>query len=503
MNAATISRLESTPAAIVVTAPDEKIIYWNGRGEALFGYSSTDAVGQFLSEMIVPPSERKAEQEFLRKTLKTGAGSLECVRQRKNGSQVYVYVSSKVLSNRKEEMEFVLFSIKDMTRVRLLSDLEERELKFDHHPAGSDEQLRLFIENAEGYASCFLSPEGIIESWNIGAERVIGYGAEKIIGKHFSCFYPLELIGLGSPEWDLRTALAQGHSEDEGWRIREDGQQFWANILMTVLRHPDGLLKGFAMVVRDMTKQQQAEVMEFKNIALQNAAEAKDRFLANISHELRTPLHGIIGFAEFLSDGKPGTINLKQAEYLKDILTNGHHLLELVTDMLDVAKMPGELILCPEPFSLLQALEETCDALGPLAQAKGIHIDLNVVAGLGEVALDREKFKQIFTHLLSNAIKFNHIGGTVELHAKPHGTDHVKLVVCDSGIGIKEQDSERIFKKFEQAESGRTRRYEGTGLGLALTLKLVELQGGTIEVKSQAGKGSRFTVNLPLSARFV
>ncbi len=208
--------METTPAAVVVTTSDEKVIYWNGRGEALFGYTTTEAIGCFLSEIIVPPSGLEEEQEHLRKTLETGTGSLECIRQRKNGSLVYVYVSSKVLRNAEGEIEFVLSSIKDLTRIRLLSDLAEGEPEDRDQTSlegeeseglrENEEQFRHFIENAEGYASCMLSLEGLIVSWNAGAERVLGYKADRIVGKHFSCLYPSELITLGTPEWDLRTA---------------------------------------------------------------------------------------------------------------------------------------------------------------------------------------------------------------------------------------------------------------------------------------------------------
>jgi PAS domain S-box-containing protein len=504
------NRLEATPAAIVVTTPDEKVIYWNGRGEALFGYTSIEAVGRFLNEMIVPLPGLEEEQELLRKTLETGIGSLECNRQRKNGSLVYVYVSSKVLRNAKGEIEFVLSSIKDMTRVRLLSDLAEGESESDNQTplelsenlGESEVQFRLFVESAEGYASCMLSPEGLIVSWNGGAERVIGYTAGRIIGRHFSCFYPSELIALGNPEWDLRTAKEQGHSEDEGWRLREDGQRFWANLLITVLFNHDGLLRGFAMVMRDLTQQHLAEAMHYKNIDLQNAAEAKDRFLASMSHELRTPLNGMIGFAEFLADGKSGEVSPKQKEYLEDISNSGKHLLVLITDLLDLAQAgAGQMKFDRAKFSLRKAIEEACAVTKPIAQKKSVQIEVKVAAELNEVTLDQQKFKQVLYYLLSNAIKFNHNGGKVEIRAESHDTDNIRLVVSDTGVGIKAEDTGKLFQDFEQVETGASRRYGGAGLGLALARKIVELQGGTIGVESEVGKGSSFTAILPLCSR--
>jgi PAS domain S-box-containing protein len=239
--------------------------------------------------------------------------------------------------------------------------------------------------------------------------------------------------------------------------------------------------------------------LEDKNIELQKAAEAKDGFLAHMSHELRTPLNGIIGFSEFLVDGKPGAVNPKQKEYLEDILNSGKHLLQLISDILDLAKVgAGKMEFYPEKFSLRKVIEETCAVSEPIARKRGIHINVAIAPETGDVTLDPHKFKQILFNLLSNAIKFGHNGGKVEIRAGPCETDRVRLVVSDTGIGIKAEDLGQLFNEFEQLESGDSRRHEGTGLGLALTRKIVELQGGNISVESQLGKGSDFIVVLPL-----
>jgi signal transduction histidine kinase len=221
-----------------------------------------------------------------------------------------------------------------------------------------------------------------------------------------------------------------------------------------------------------------------------------------MSHELRTPLNGIIGFAEFLVDGKPGALNPKQKEYLGDVLNSGRHLLQLINDVLDLAKVEaGKMELNPEPFSLAQAIEEVCAVAQPLAQKKAIQITLNVASQLGQVTLDQQRFKQVLYNLVSNAVKFTDEGGSVTILAQPVGVDCFTLAVKDTGIGIKQNDMQRVFREFEQLESGASRRYEGTGLGLALTRKIVELQGGVINVQSEIGKGSTFSVVLPLAIR--
>jgi signal transduction histidine kinase len=218
-----------------------------------------------------------------------------------------------------------------------------------------------------------------------------------------------------------------------------------------------------------------------------------------MSHELRTPLNGIIGFAEFLVDGKPGTINPKQKEYLQDILNCGEHLLQLINDVLDLAKVEaGRMELNPERFALREAIAEVCNVAKAIAQKKRIQIEIAIAPDLGEVTLDQQKFKQVLYNLLSNAIKFTDDGGRVEIRAALYDRHRFKLAVKDTGVGIKPEDLQKLFKEFEQLESGATRRHEGTGLGLALTRKIVESQGGEVNVESDLGKGSSFTVLLPL-----
>jgi signal transduction histidine kinase len=249
---------------------------------------------------------------------------------------------------------------------------------------------------------------------------------------------------------------------------------------------------GVFAAARDVTERKRFEQ------SLQEANRMKSEFLANMSHELRTPLNGILGFAEFLVDGKPGKLNPKQKEYLDDILNSGRHLLQLINDVLDLAKVEaGKMELNPETFPLSKAIEEVRAVAKPMAQKKHIAVAVDIATELDCVTLDQQKFKQVLYNLLSNSIKFTDDGGTVELRATLHDS-HFKLAVTDSGIGISPEDINRLFREFEQLESGASRRYEGTGLGLALTRKLVQLQGGTITVESKVGKGSTFAVILPL-----
>jgi signal transduction histidine kinase len=266
--------------------------------------------------------------------------------------------------------------------------------------------------------------------------------------------------------------------------------------VITALFDKDGSLRGFGKVTRDMTEQ---KMLYDKNLELQIRSDAKDRFLASMSHELRTPLNGIIGFAEFLVDGKSGAINPKQKEYLEEILTSGRRLFQVVNDVLNLNEVgANRMELRLERFSLHKAIEEVNAVAKPDAEKKKIHLAVDVAPELGDVIIDRQKFKEILYNLLSNAIKFTHDGGKVEIRAAPLGAHRFKVAVKDTGIGIKPEDFQRIFMAFEQLESGPSRPYEGSGLGLTSARKIVELQGGTIDVESEVGKGSCFTFVLPL-----
>jgi signal transduction histidine kinase len=221
-----------------------------------------------------------------------------------------------------------------------------------------------------------------------------------------------------------------------------------------------------------------------------------------MSHELRTPLNGIIGFTEFLIDEKPGPLRPKQKEYLGDVLNSGRHLLQLINDVLDLAKVEaGKMELHLETFPVRKAVEEVTAVIQGIANKKQIAIAIEIGPDLDAVMLDQHKFKQILYNLLSNAIKFSDDGGQVSIRARRLDTQQLEIAIRDAGIGIKTEDIGRLFNNFEQLDSGTARRFEGTGLGLALTKKLIEFQGGCIRVESQPAHGSIFTVVLPVEIK--
>ena len=230
---------------------------------------------------------------------------------------------------------------------------------------------------------------------------------------------------------------------------------------------------------------------------LEAASRHKSDFLANMSHELRTPLNAIIGFSEVLLERMFGELNPKQEEYLQDIMTSGRHLLSLINDILDLSKVEaGRMELDLGQFDLPAALDNCRTLVRERAGRHGIALDLAVDERVGQIVADERKVRQVLLNLLSNAVKFTLEGGRVAISAV-RADGGVEIAVSDTGIGIAPEDQETIFEEFRQAGSDYVRKREGTGLGLALAKRFVELHGGRIWVKSEVGRGSTFTFTIP------
>jgi len=236
--------------------------------------------------------------------------------------------------------------------------------------------------------------------------------------------------------------------------------------------------------------------IEDKSRQLEAASRHKSEFLANMSHELRTPLNAIIGFSEVLNERMFGDLNEKQEEYLKDIYASGQHLLSLINDILDLSKIEaGRMELEVADFDLPAAIDNALMLVRERAGRRGIALHQAVDARLGAIRADERKIKQILLNLLSNAIKFTPEGGRIEVGAVPRD-GAVEVSVRDTGVGIAPEDQQAVFEEFRQVGTA-DKKVEGTGLGLALSRKFIELHGGRIWVESEVGTGSTFTFSLP------
>ena len=236
-----------------------------------------------------------------------------------------------------------------------------------------------------------------------------------------------------------------------------------------------------------------------KNLQLEVAGKHKSEFLANMSHELRTPLNAIIGFSEVLSEEMFGEVNDKQEEYLKDIHTSGQHLLSLINDILDLSKVEaGRMELNLANFHLPSAIDNALTLIRERAQRNNVTLKSTFDPALLEISADERKLKQILLNLLSNAVKFTPEGGSITVTAGMR-EGMVEIAVTDTGVGIAETDLAAVFEEFKQVGTDYTRKAEGTGLGLPLAKRFVELHGGTMRLESEIGKGSTFIFTLPLS----
>jgi PAS domain S-box-containing protein len=334
--------------------------------------------------------------------------------------------------------------------------------------------------------------------------KVLGYHADELLGGQ-SWLNRIHPEDAARVEQAYQKLFSHGEQFDVEYRsCRKDGEWIWLHNRALATRPREGVMCADG-IFKDITQRRQSEaaIQQTKDAA-EAANLAKSQFLANMSHELRTPLNAIIGFSEILADKTFGELNDRQLKYSNNILNSGRHLLQLINDILDLAKVEaGRVELMRNTFNVAKALTEVQTIVKTLANKKHILLESTMAENLAELFADEAKFKQIMYNLLSNAIKFTPDGGKVFVSATIQkgnaGDSFLQIAVTDTGIGIKLNDQERVFKEFEQVDSSYGRQQQGTGLGLALTKRLVEMHGGKIRVESEGveGKGSTFTFSIP------
>ena len=360
---------------------------------------------------------------------------------------------------------------------------------------------RLLIETVRDYAIFALDPTGHIVTWNPGAQRFKGYTASEILGKHFSIFYPAEDLARKKPAMELEVATREGQFEDEGWRVRKDGTQFWANVIITALRDATGALVGFAKVTRDLTERRLAQQRAIDDARRLGEAEASSRaktqFLAAMSHELRTPLNAIGGYAELIEMGLGGSVSEQQRDYLGRIRASQQHLLRIINDLLNYGQIEaGKLTYERQPVLLFKVLDAIVTMMAVQAAPKHIALDVRDCSGDLAAIGDRLKIEQIVLNLVSNAVKFTPPGGAVTLECSDEG-DTTAIRVRDTGPGIPADSVEQIFEPFVQLGRSLSGGPDGAGLGLAISRDLARAMGGDLTVDSVPGRGSVFTLTLP------
>ena len=346
--------------------------------------------------------------------------------------------------------------------------------------------------------------DGRITTWNHGAEMMFGYSAAQIVGQKVQVLIPPD---RQDEEIRILANLAHGKTMPafETVRRARDGSLIPVSVTISPIRDATGRIVGGSKIARDIRSQLQAdqsrlkaEQLESENRQVLEATRLKSLFLANMSHELRTPLNAIIGFAELLHAGAVPVESIKHHQFLGHIASSGHHLLQLINDVLDLSKVEsGKFEFYPEPINLPALVQGSLDVLHTAIQRKHLTVATDIDPQLTDLALDPARLKQVLFNYLTNAIKFTPERGHILLRASPAGPLHFRIEVEDTGIGIAPADLPRLFTEFLQLDTGHNKQHPGTGLGLALTRRLVAAQGGSTGVRSQLGVGSVFELLLP------
>jgi len=394
---------------------------------------------------------------------------------------------------------------------RLERRVEERTAELRQ----TSDLLRSILDSSTEYAIISTDTQWRVLTFNEGSRRLFGYEPVEILGQPFDRLVPPEEVERAVGIEMRRDLRIHGHHAGEGMRLRKSGARFPARTVTTVRTDSDGQALGYTIICSDisvrkvlqerlhqytdkleqMVADKTAELREV-NVELMRANRLKGLFLANMSHELRTPLNAIMGFAEAIRDGVAGEPTAEQREFACDIYQAGQQLLRMINDILDLAKVEaGAMTLTLEPHDLAALIDEVMRVAKGLARRKGVELREDVEPQPLGITVDAIKIKQVLYNLLSNAVKFTDRGGTVTVRCRADKETAVVQVI-DTGAGIAPEDQPTLFEEFRQVDSSLTRQHEGTGLGLALTRRLVELHGGEITVQSELGKGSTFTVTL-------
>jgi two-component system, sporulation sensor kinase E len=492
---ATTERLQAlvnaSPLAICSFDSAGILTSWNQSAERIFGWTEAEVVGKPFPWV---PANRRQESASIISRMVAGEPcvGIEATRLRKDGSTVYISISGAPLRDGDGRVSHGM---------AIMTDISERK-QIELALRTSEERVQQILQSASAFIFS-LDFNNVLLYASPNSQSELGYSALTLVGVGFSRFiHPDDASGF--QEMTERLATGAGTTAESDCRIRtSDGSWRWYGCSASVAKGQDGSPQSFVVVAVDITAKRIAEAELWKaKEAAELASKSKSQFLANMSHELRTPMNAIIGFSEILQDQHFGTVNDKQLKYVENILASGRHLLQLINDILDLSKIEAgraSLQFAPVPVSdTIHSVEDTARVL-----AAKKHIDFEVVIdpSVGVLIADSASFKQILLNLLGNAIKFTPDTGQVRLTARQIDVPERVLEICvsDSGIGISAEDQERIWLQFEQLDSSYARSQQGTGLGLTLTRKLVEVHGGSIRVESQGeGCGSTFIVCLPL-----
>jgi PAS domain S-box-containing protein len=469
--------------AIYMLDPSGIITNWNVGAERIKGYAADEIIGRHFSTFYTREAiDSGWPAHELKVAAMEGRFEDEGWRIRKDGSRFWAYVVITAL--RDDSGKLLGYS-------KITRDLTERKLH-DEALRQSEERFRLLIEGVLDYAIYMLDPEGIVTSWNAGAQRIKGYSREEIIGKHFSRFYLQDDIDAGAPWEELATARREGRAEQEGWRLKKSGERFWARVVVSALHDTHGRLRGYAKVTQDLSERRHLQDLE-------KAARNVNEFIAMLAHELRNPLAPIRNAVQVMAHipaGDPAHEAMRQM-----IGRQSAQLSRILDDMVDISRVTrGSLTIEHAPVDMAEVVRRAVETATPLIEAGKHTLDVDLPAKRLMVEGDADRLTQVVTNLLNNSARYTPPGGRIAVRARAK-QGWVNLSVRDNGKGIDPQMSGRIFDMFVQGRDPLQRVGSGLGIGLALSRRITELHGGSLEAHSEGEhKGSEFTVRVPLSA---
>ncbi|MGZ6089353.1 MAG: PAS domain-containing sensor histidine kinase [Polyangiales bacterium] len=489
--------------AIFMLDPDGIITSWNKGAERIKGYRADEIIGKHFSIFYEDEARASRHPEYeLKRAAAEGSYGEEGWRIRKDGTRFWANVLITAMRNPNGTLLGFAKVTRDLTERRDAYELLRR----------SEERLRLLIESVDDLAIYMLDTEGRIATWNSGAERIKGYRAEEVLGKHFSLFYRPEDAASGAPERELEVARRDGRHEEEGWRVRKNGELFCANVVLTAVYDDERTLRGFAKVTRDLTERRRmeeearaaeraADEERARTFQAELAVKMRDDFISIAAHELRTPLAALklkLQGAQRVLQKNDEKLHTTLAERLEGASRHVDRTGRLIERLLDVTRIvAGKFDVKREEMDLAATVHQVVTDYREHALQSGCEVRVEgaeTVTGPWE----RQRIEQVVINLLTNAVKYG-AGKPILVRVEEDG-DIARLRVCDQGIGIAPSDVDRIFGRFERAVPAN---YGGLGLGLYITRHIIEAHGGTIQVESELGRGSEFVVALPRVREFV
>jgi len=403
--------------------------------------------------------------------------------RKKTGELIDVQITSYLLTFRGKKARLVVAT--DITEQKRATDALKQ----------SEEMFRLIVSNVKDYAIIVLDPEGHVISWNRGAQRIKGYAAEEIVGKHFSVFYPPEDTALGKPIMELKSAREEGRFEDDSWRIRKDGSRFWANVVVTPLRDNAGLLRGFVKITRDVTEKRKAEqeIIQ-RSLELEAANKELETFSYSVSHDLRAPLRGIDGFSQALQEDYQQQLDSTAKDYLQRICTATRRMGELIDDLLNLARVTRAEIY-RERIDLSKLAGEVAQEIQSQEPARSVA--LNIAEGL-EAEGDSRLLRLALQNLIGNAWKFTSKREKAQIEFGAQGVNGGEAYfVRDNGAGFEQSYASRLFGAFQRLHAAS--EFPGTGIGLATVQRIIRRHGGTVWAEGTVNQGATvyFTLGRP------